>query len=85
MTRDLCARLYIVGGYNKQSVNCVNCKRFLTIGRYHDKPSFTNDDSQQRILYLASKNIVSHWSAACRNWDLVSNKLSIMFADRENA
>ena len=50
-----------------------------------NKPSFTNDDSLRKILYLASKNIVSHWSVTCRNWDLVSNQLSIMFADRESA
>ncbi len=50
-----------------------------------NKPSFTNDESLRKILYLASKNIVAHWSATCRNWDLVSNQLSIMFADRESA
>ena len=50
-----------------------------------NKPSFTNDDSLRRILYLASKNIVSHWTVICRNWDMVSNQLSIMFADRETA
>ena len=50
-----------------------------------NKPSFTNDDSLRKILYLASKNIVSHWSVVCRNWDIVSNQLSIMFADRKTA
>ena len=50
-----------------------------------NKPSFTSDDSLRRILYLASKNITSHWTVICRNWDLVSNQLSIMFADRETA
>jgi len=50
-----------------------------------NKPSFTNDDSLRKILYLAPKKIVSHWSAVCRNWDMVSNQLSIMFADRETA
>ena len=50
-----------------------------------NKPSFTSDDSLRRILYLASKNIVSHWTVICRNWDMVSNQLSIMFADRETA
>ena len=50
-----------------------------------NKPSFTNDDSLRKILYLAAKNIVSHWSVSCRNWDMVSNQLSIMFADRETA
>ena len=48
-----------------------------------NKPSFTNDDSLRKILYLASKKIVSHWSVVCRNWDIVSNQLSIMFADRK--
>ena len=50
-----------------------------------NKPSFTNDDSLRRILYLASKNITSHWTVICRNWDMVSDQLSIMFADRESA
>lgn len=50
-----------------------------------NKPSFTSDDSLRRILYLASKNITSHWTVICRNWDMVSNQLSIMFADRETA
>lgn len=50
-----------------------------------NKPSFTNDDSLRRILYLASKNITSHWTVICRNWDMVSDPLSIMFADRESA
>ena len=50
-----------------------------------NKPSFTNDDSLKKILYLASKNIVEHWSSTCRNWDMVSNQLSIMFADRPSA
>ena len=47
-----------------------------------NKPSFTNDDSLRKILYLASKNIVEHWTSVCRNWDIVSNQLSIMFAER---
>ena len=47
-----------------------------------NKPSFPNDDSLQKILYLASKNIVEHWSAVCRNWDMVSDQISIMFSDR---
>lgn len=50
-----------------------------------NKPSFTSDDNLRRILYLALKNIVSHRTVICRNWDLVSNQLSIMFADRESA
>ena len=47
-----------------------------------NKPSFTNDDSLKKMLYLASRKIVEHWTARCRNWDMVLNQLEIMFADR---
>ena len=50
-----------------------------------NKPSFTNDDSLRQMLYLASKNIVDRWTVDCRNWDVVSNQLRIMFEDRESA
>ena len=48
-----------------------------------NKPSFTNDDSLRKILYLASQNIVNHWTVVCRNWDMVSNQLRILFEGRE--
>jgi len=47
-----------------------------------NKPSFTNDDSLRKLLYLASKNIVERWNQRCRNWDVVLNQLNIMFEDR---
>jgi transposase-like protein len=47
-----------------------------------NKPSFTNDDSLRKILYLASKKIVEHWTARCRNWDIVSRHLDILFSER---
>ena len=47
-----------------------------------NKPSFTNDDSLRRMLYLASQRILKHWQARCRNWDLVLSQLEILFADR---
>lgn len=46
------------------------------------KPSFTNDDSLRKMLYLASKKIVEHWTARCRNWDQVLNQLDIMFSEQ---
>lgn len=48
-----------------------------------NKPSFTNDDSLRKMLYLASKKIVEHWTARCRNWDMVLDQLNILFSDRE--
>lgn len=38
-----------------------------------NKPSFTNDDSLRKMLYLASKKIVEHRTVSCRNWDMVLN------------
>ena len=48
------------------------------------KPSFTNDDSLRKMLYLASKKIVEHWTARCRNWDQVLNQLDIMFSEQKS-
>jgi putative transposase len=47
-----------------------------------NKPSFVNDDSLRRLLYLASRNIVERWTQRCRNWDVVLNQLNIMFEGR---
>jgi len=42
-----------------------------------NKPSFTNDDFLRKILYLASKNIVEHGTAYCRNGNQVISQLEI--------
>ena len=47
-----------------------------------NKPSFTNDDSLRRMLYLASQRIMKHWHARCQNWDLVLSQLDLMFPQR---
>lgn len=47
-----------------------------------NKPSFPNDDSLRKILYLASKKIVERWTQRCRNWDMVLDQLNILFSDR---
>ena len=47
-----------------------------------NKPSFTNDDSLRRMLYLASQRITKRWRTRCQNWDLVLSQLEIMFSDR---
>ena len=47
-----------------------------------NKPSFTNDESLRKMLYLASKNIVKRLTQRCRNWDVVLNYLKVMFEDR---
>ena len=47
-----------------------------------NKPSFSNDDSLRRMLYLASQRIIKHWHARCQNWDLVLSQLELMFPQR---
>ena len=47
-----------------------------------NKPSFTNDDSLRRMLYLASQRIMKHWHSRCQNWDLVLCQLELMFPQR---
>ena len=61
----------IIEGLNRQFRQITN-----------NKPSFTNDDSLRRMLYLASQRIVKHWHARCQNWDLVLSQLEILFAGR---
>ena len=46
------------------------------------KPSFTNDDSLRKMLYLASQRITKRWRTRCQNWDLVFSQLEIMFSNR---
>ena len=50
-----------------------------------NKPGFTNDDSLRKMLYLASRKIVEHWTARCRNWDIVLAQLQLMFPNRKSA
>jgi transposase-like protein len=62
----------IIEGLNRQFRQITKCKT-----------GFINDDSLRRMLYLASKRIVEHWTARCQNWDRVLSHLDVMFADRK--
>ncbi len=46
------------------------------------KSSFTNDTSLEKMLYLASMNVLKKWTQRYRNWDMVLSQLSIIFYDR---
>lgn len=61
----------IIEGLNRQFRQITN-----------NKPSFTNDDSLRRMLYLAAQRIMKHWHARCQNWDLVLSQLELMFPQR---
>ena len=64
-------------GYSKKTVK-------TQLGEIDVKiPRDRNGEYEPQIM--ASKNIVSHWTCCCRNWDMVSDQLRIMFEDRESA
>lgn len=46
------------------------------------KSVFPNDVALEKMLYLASQNIVKKWTQRYRNWDLVLSQLSILYGDR---
>jgi putative transposase len=46
------------------------------------KTVFPSDTSLEKMLYLASMNIIKKWTHRYRNWDQVLSQLMIMFDDR---
>ena len=48
-----------------------------------NKPSFTNDDSLRKMLYLASKKISEKWTQRCRNWDVILRQLELIFGEEK--
>ena len=48
------------------------------------KSVFPSDTSLEKMLYLATMNIVKKWTQRYRNWDLVISQLSILYGERIN-
>ncbi len=46
------------------------------------KSSFTNDTSLEKMLYLASMNVIKKWTQRYRNWDMVLSQLGLLYDDR---
>lgn len=46
------------------------------------KSVFPSDQALEKMLYLASQNIMKKWTLRYRNWDIVLNQLMIFFEDR---
>ncbi|MFZ7131382.1 MAG: IS256 family transposase [Eubacteriales bacterium] len=45
------------------------------------KSVFPNDTSLEKMLYLASINVMKKWTQRYRNWDMVLNQLNILYGD----
>lgn len=46
------------------------------------KTMFPSDQSLEKMLYLASMNVMKKWTQRYKNWDRVLNQLTIMFEGR---
>lgn len=46
------------------------------------KSVFPSDVALEKMLYLASENIVKKWTQRYRNWDQVLNQLIVLFSER---
>lgn len=46
------------------------------------KTIFPSDSSLEKMLYLASINIMNKWTQRYRNWDQVLSQLMVLFGDR---
>lgn len=46
------------------------------------KTMFPSDASLEKMLYLASKNVMQKWTQRYRNWDRVLSQLLILFPER---
>ena len=46
------------------------------------KSVFPNDTALEKMLYLASVNVMKKWKMHYRNWDLVLSQLSLLYDDR---
>ena len=46
------------------------------------KSVFPSDNSLEKMLYLASMNVMKKWTQRYRNWDCVLSQLLVMFSER---
>ena len=46
------------------------------------KSVFPSDSSLEKMLYLASGNVIKKWTQRYRNWDQVLNQLIVLYGER---
>ena len=49
------------------------------------KSVFPRDSALEKMLYLASENVVKKWTQRYRNWDQVLNQLIVLYGERLTA
>ncbi len=46
------------------------------------KSIFPSDTALEKMLYLASRNVIKKWTQRYRNWDQVRNQMIVLYGDR---
>ena len=46
------------------------------------KSVFPSDSALEKMLYLASENVIKKWTQRYRNWDQVLNQLIVLYGER---
>ncbi|MDR5659694.1 transposase, partial [Serpentinicella sp. ANB-PHB4] len=46
------------------------------------KSVFPSDQALEKMLYLASQNVIKKWTQRYRNWDNILNQLMLLFEGR---
>ena len=46
------------------------------------KSVFPSDSSLEKMLYLASGNVIKRWTQRYRNWDQVLNQMTVLYGER---
>ena len=46
------------------------------------KSVFPSDAALEKMLYLASENVIKKWTQRYRNWDQVLNQLIVLYGER---
>ena len=62
---------YIIEGLNRQYRKVTKTKSV-----------FPSDPALEKMLYLASENVVKKWTQRYRNWDQVLNQLIVLYGER---
>ena len=65
---------YIIEGLNRQYRKVTKTKSV-----------FPSDSALEKMLYLASENVVKKWTQRYRNWDQVLNQLIVLYGERLTA
>ena len=64
---------------NKQKVEGLN-RQYRKVTK--TKSVFPSDTALEKMLYLASENVVRKWTQRYRNWDQVLNQLIVLYGER---